>query len=182
MSDTESMTPKPLVDRLAQLREEFDSSFAQPWKPADQRTESVLCFTSDAGKFAIPVSALLSITRVGSIVPIPSRAAAFLGLTVVRARLMPVYSVARFTGGAGHASEPHWLALLRGSHPAAIAIESLDGYADRGSIEALAEGAAPQFIKGMVRRSGVLYALLDCAKLYDNITRHDFVKGLDQTS
>jgi chemotaxis signal transduction protein len=181
-------TPDPITDsiksRLHKLRDEFDSNFARPWAPERQAGESLFCFTADDGRFAIPLTALQALVKAGPIVPVPSRAFGLLGLTVVRAKVLPVYSIGRFTGGAPRGAAPPWLASLRGPSPAALAIDSLDGYTQSDSLADSAAGPAGPFIQGIVQHNGYFYALLDCVTLYDTITQpvSHSMKGQDEES
>lgn len=173
----------PSEQRLRQLRDAFDSSFARPWMPARAEPNAILCFTVGAHSFAAPLTELQSIAKAGPIIHVPSRSPALLGLTVVRAKLMPVYSLAALLDVSAAPPEICWLAILRGRLPAALALDSLDGYADRQSVLASAGGATPQLVKGSVRYRERLHALLDCAGIYDAITRDaaSLIKDQDPT-
>lgn len=183
MSQKFDNTAGPLIARLEELRREFDSSFARPWRQQATHASTILRFTAQGLRFAAPLADLESLARAGDIVPVPARAAGLLGLTVVRARLMPVYSLARLTDLREAATQPVWLAVLRGAAPAALALDSLDGYADESTISAVPEGSAPRFVRGSVGTGQDLRPLLDCATLYRALTRSlsADTKGQDQT-
>lgn len=177
-----SESPDRLARRLRVLREEFDRSFARPFAPAQQRQNEILCFTAEGARFAAPSASLELLAKAGAIVPVPSRAPGLLGITVIRARLMPVYSLARLTGRAAQASNPFWIAVLRGPAPAAVAIDALEGYAERESVAEA--GADPEhYTAGSVRHQDQLYALLDCERLVGAITQPaEIRKGLEATT
>lgn len=160
-----------LQQRLRELREDFDSSFARPWAEERQEANTILCFTVAGHSFAAPLAELQSISKAGRVVQVPSRSPALVGLTVVRAKLMPVFSLTSLLGVPGSPSETCWLAVLRGRMPAAIAADALVGYAERSSASEAPEGGAPRSVRGSVRHGGQLYALLDCAGIYDAVTQ-----------
>ncbi|HEX3660398.1 MAG TPA: chemotaxis protein CheW [Acidobacteriaceae bacterium] len=162
-----------LEQRLRQLREDFDSSFARPWEPKAAEPNALLCFTASGHRFAAALTELQAISKAGPVVPVPSGAPALLGLTVLRAKLMPVYSLPMLLGlAAGAPAEICWLAVLRGRRPAALALDTLAGFADpQPAGDASPEGIYP-FAKGPVRHGDHLHVLLDCSGLYDAIT-HD---------
>lgn len=170
-----------VVARLEELRSEFDSSFSRPLVAESAEPNRVLCFTAENGRFAVPLTGLQAVARAGTIVPLPSRAPGMLGLTVVRAKLVPVYSLAGLMKMPAAASEHAWVALLRGTQPVALALESLAGYADRRSASQVAGAAAPRFVSGTVQLEDHLYSLLHCDELYEAITRYPTVsmKGQD---
>lgn len=160
-----------LERRLRALRSEFDSSFARPWTPSRAQTEAILCFTAQGGKFAAPLTTLQSVARAGAIVPVPSQASALLGITVLRAKLLPVFSVAALLGMPSANSEVSWLAVLRGPRAAALALDSLAGYADAESIRKTDAAASLPFVTASVRLQEEMFAVLDCERLYEEITR-----------
>jgi chemotaxis signal transduction protein len=170
MSDMEPERIDPLQQRLQQLRHEFDSAFARPVVERVADADTLVCFTADGGRFAIRSTGLQAFTRAGSIVPVPSRAPALVGLTVVRARLVPVYSLGRLMDASSIAVNPSWLAVLRGAEAVALGLDSLDGYAEQNAVAQEAGGASPRFAAGSVRHGNQLYALLDSQQLYEAIT------------
>ena len=172
-----------LEQRLRQLREDFDNSFARPWAPRSADPTAVLCFTAGGHRFAAPLTELQSISKAGPIVPVPSGASALLGLTVLRARLMPVYSLVTLLGIAASPAELCWLAILRGRRPAALALDTLVGYAEAGPPVGHFSPDSYPFARGPVRHGDHLHMLLDCAGLYDAITRNPLttMKAQDPT-
>jgi chemotaxis signal transduction protein len=174
MSSPENSDVRALASlerRLHELREEFDSSFARPWTAPPAQAGAIVCFTAQGGKFAAPLAALQSVARAGAIVPVPSQAPALLGITVLRARLMPVFSVAALLAMPPANSETCWLAVLRGPRAAALALDSLAGYADPESIRKTDTDAPLRFITAAVSLHDEVFALLDCERLYEIITR-----------
>lgn len=170
-----------LALRLSELRQEFDRGFARPIAAERRKPSEVLCFTAEGARFAVALTELQALAKAGTIVQVPSRSPALLGLTVVRARLMPVYSVAQLTGSSRQAANTSWLGVLRGTAAAALAIDSVEGYADR---ETASEAGASdiRYVMGAVRHQNQLYALLDGERLYAAVTHPaDLTKGLEAT-
>ncbi|HEY3706070.1 MAG TPA: chemotaxis protein CheW [Terracidiphilus sp.] len=167
--------PRTLRMSLARLREEFDSSFALPLHAANAQAGRMLCFAAGAVKFAIPMGDLLALSRCGSIAPVPSHSPGLLGLAVVRAQVVPVYSLPRLTGAGAQTGDCHWLALLRGGVPVALAIDALDGYAFESAAQSVAGETGfsfpPTWNTGLIRHNAELYATLRGAQIYDMITQ-----------
>lgn len=173
-------TAHSLEQRLERLRQDFDSSFARPWAPARIESNTVLCFTVAEHRLAAPLTELHSIARAGPLVPVPSRSPALLGLTVLRARILPVYSLMVLLEIPAAPTELCWLAVLRGYRPAALAIDALAGYADDQMVSQTSEGTMPRFAKGLVHCGDQLHVLLDCAAICEAITRDPFTSGNNQ--
>lgn len=164
-----------LEQRLRQLREDFDSSFARPWEPREPEPNAVLCFSAGGHRFAAALAELQNIGKAGAILPLPSRSPALLGLTVFRARMLPVFSLLKLLNV--HPLVPAeicWLLLLRGRRSAAVAVDALDGFAEsQFAGDACGEKMYP-FAKGPVRHRDHLHVLLDCAALCAAVTRDPF--------
>jgi len=86
-------TADSLEQRLRQLREDFDNSFGRPWEPKAVEPNAILCFIVGGHRFAVPLAELQNIRSAGAIVSGPSGSTALLGLTVLRARMLPVFSL-----------------------------------------------------------------------------------------
>lgn len=170
MSEEENISSDLLAQRLRALREEFDASFGRRWETENVRVGSVLCFTVDGLHFAVPLSGLQALSKYRSLVRIPSRSPALLGLVVLHAQAVPVYSLPRLTGAVVPQAEYEWLAVLRGSAAVAFAIETVDGYAERVAGAKPAEMRSP-FARGFVKHHEYLYEIVDAAELYQAITQ-----------
>lgn len=166
-----------LQARLERLREEFDSSFAEPLKSLDLQKEQLLCFSAGGARYAMSMADLQSLARCASVTPVPSRAPALLGLAVVRAQVVPVYSLTRLTGLGAQDTQCHWLAILRGTAACALGLETVEGYAAGNAIEFTVAGSDSQLVNGAVKHSGHLYAVVHGAEIYDIITRAGSEEG-----
>lgn len=167
-----------LQRRLERLRREFDASFAEPLTEVDSGIGSLLCFTAGGARFAIPMLGLQSVTRCAAITAVPARSPALLGLTVVRAQIVPVYSLVHLTGIGDMVGACHWLALLRGAIPIALAVDALEGYAVDTALESTT-GDASGLVSGIVRHGTELFAALRAAELYERITAAASQHGKD---
>lgn len=163
--------PHRLAARLERLRREFDSSFALPWKPETATEKSLLCFTADGVRFALPLASLQSVSKAEALQNVPSRSPALLGFSVLRAQVIPVYSLGSLTTAPGREGECRWLALLRGPWPVALAIESLDGYATQAAVGDAPLDVGSRFVNGMVTFNQALYAVVNASELYEAITQ-----------
>ncbi|HEX4065503.1 MAG TPA: chemotaxis protein CheW [Acidobacteriaceae bacterium] len=172
MKQIDSLKPLDSMDqRLRQLREEFDSGFARPWESQRADKNITLCFIAAGQRLAAPLTQLRSIAKAGPIVPMPSQAPALLGLTVLRAKLMPVFSLAVLLEVPATLAEVCWLAVLSGRRSAALAVDSLVGYADQEPVQGTPAGVMPPHTNGFVPYGDQLHALLDCTGIYDRITQ-----------
>ena len=83
--------PKTLPSEL--LRQAFDGSFAQPATERRQDSEPYLALRVSSTAYAIAVQQIGGFAPARKIVPIGSALPALLGVTAVRGRLYPVYSI-----------------------------------------------------------------------------------------
>lgn len=165
--------------RLDRLRQEFDASFAEPIAQTDTRIERLLCFTAGGAKFAIPMAGLQAVAHCSSVTSVPSRVAALLGLTVVRAQILPVYSITHLTGIGEQSGTCHWLAILRGASPVALAIDTIEGYASDTALETAA-GDLSGLVSGIIRHGNDLFAALRAPEIYQRITSGNSGQGKDR--
>ena len=157
--------------QLARLREEFDSGFAEPMRSFDTPAHPLMCFRAGDANFAIAMPGLKALVRCTGLTPIPARAPALLGLAVVRAQIVPVYSLVRLTGIGTQTAECQWLFLLHGPEPVALAIDSLDGYVLETAVQPATCDKASPLVSGLLKHDGKIYATVSAAEIYDTVTR-----------
>lgn len=157
--------------QLARLREDFDSGFARPLRSFEDRVDQLVCFSAGSANFAMAMSGLDALVRCMGLTPIPARAPALLGLAVVRARIVPVYSLVRLTGIGTQTAECQWLVLLQGSERVALAADSLDGYALESTVQPATGSDVSPLVSGLLKHDGKTYATVRAAEIYNTIIR-----------
>jgi len=141
-----------MSDRLADLRREFDESFAVPARVKAREGESYLAVRIGGDAYAIRVADIGSVVAAPRICKLPSRHAALLGLAGHRGRIIAAYD-SRILLGYPARSDLRWLVVV-GS--IALAVEGLEGYVQ----------APPQKV---ITADGTARTVLDVASLVRKI-------------
>jgi purine-binding chemotaxis protein CheW len=116
-----------LIDRVAELREAFDRSFAVPVAQSAETGQTFLILGVGTARYAAALDGLLGIEHGRKIVPLPVRAAGLLGLAGFRGQLAPVFSLASLLGRPDGPERPAWMAFCKGPTPVAIAFDRFEG-------------------------------------------------------
>ena len=81
--------------RAAQLRRDFDSSFANPPPVAGEAVQDLLAIRLGARRFALRLSEIAGLYADKRITPVPGAAAGMLGIAGFRGSILPVYDLQR---------------------------------------------------------------------------------------
>lgn len=111
-----------------ELRRDFDASFAQPSRAAQERLEDLLTIRVCDGDYALRARELSGISALRKLVPVPSQSSELLGLVAVRGVLVPVFGLSLLLGYAPDAEPVRWLALVGTEQPLAFAFHALTGF------------------------------------------------------
>lgn len=148
-------------NRAAQLRHEFDHSFALPPPSAAADVVDLLAIRIAGDAFAIRVRDIIEIAAQRKIVPVPAAARDLLGLAGIRGAIVPVFGLASIFG---YAIEPvRWLVLCGAHDPIALAFSELEGHT-RIAKSALHVDDSPHpirpYVKELVRADGMVRAVI----------------------
>lgn len=116
------------MNRLDELRREFDDGFAAPARTETEATTDFLGVRVAGQPFALRVPELAFVSVQRRIVALPSSTPELLGLVGIRSRIVPVYSLARILGLAGARENTPWLATCDAGGEVAFAFESFERY------------------------------------------------------
>lgn len=119
--------PRSLAAHTQSLREAFDRRFAAPASYVAEAPVNLLGLRVGGETFALPLDALSGLHALRRLVPLPGCDGALLGLTGVRGRLVPVFSLASLLN---RPPEPavSWLVLVGQDEPVALAFSELEGH------------------------------------------------------
>ncbi|HEX4339661.1 MAG TPA: chemotaxis protein CheW [Polyangiaceae bacterium] len=113
--------------KLAELRGAFDAAFAAPPPDAEVAVEKFLVTRSGGVAYAIRLGEIGGVAVDRRATPVPGPLPELLGLTAVRGKLVPVYSLSALLGTAAAAALPRWL-ILGEREELAFAVDAMDGY------------------------------------------------------
>jgi chemotaxis signal transduction protein len=144
-----------VTNRIDRLREDFDTSFAQPVRRHDGEQVELLAIRAGGSPYALRLSQTQGLHQDRPITSLPSPQPALLGLAGFAGTVVPVYDLAALLGHPV-AGRPRWLVLTAGAPPLAFAFHDLDGHlrveaeAIIAEAEAEADGDARRgFLRGI---------------------------------
>ncbi len=121
------------------LRRAFDDAFARSTVERRQDAEPYLALRVAATPYAIAVRQIGGFAPARKIVPWASPLPAMLGITAVRGRLYPVYSIEALLAQSTN-DEPRWLILCGGAEPVALSVAAFEGHVQVPSAARFAVG------------------------------------------
>lgn len=123
MSDSRATSYK-----AAQLRQEFDQSFAAKPLSAVQELEALLEIQVGGDAYAIRLSEITGIITGRKLVSVPAVAPHFVGVSGIRGGIVPVFSLASMLGRAHGPDSVRWMVLCGTDEPIALGFSGFEGY------------------------------------------------------
>lgn len=157
----------PLIDnRAAELRAEFDQSFARA--PGDDAAamQSLLAIRLGGAPYALHVSDVTSVLVDRRITALPTPVPHLRGLVGIRGAIVPVYDLAALLGHPD-SSTPRWL-VTASAAPIAFAVEQFEGLATVRADHVL-RAEAGALLAGSIVVEGQLRSLIALRPLIDAI-------------
>jgi chemotaxis signal transduction protein len=130
-------TVSRLGERVAELRADFDRSFAAPLRADITQKLDLLAIRVGSEPCAIRLSDVVGLFSDRRITRVPGSNAALLGIAGFRGVLIPVYGLRTLLGHSG-TQAPRWLVIAAGS-PVALAFDAFEGH-----LRAAADAILPQ--------------------------------------
>lgn len=121
--------------RLAALRQQFDTSFAEPRITSAAPQHKLLAIQLGAGRFALRLEETAGIHACPKVVPLPAATNGLLGIVGVRGRLLAVYRLATLLGVDPGSAPLRWLVVARTDDQLAFAVDSIEAYLHVGEAE-----------------------------------------------
>lgn len=133
-----------LEQKLEELKSSFDCAFQEAILPPTGDFLHLLMVRVATATFALDVAELAGVVPAPKIVPIPAQAHGLLGLAGIKARLVPVYSLACLVG-AKDVGAARWIALCGHDDRIGLAFTELERVhiVPRSAVRPVAAGAPP---------------------------------------
>jgi purine-binding chemotaxis protein CheW len=115
----------------AELRRQFDETFAAPVRQAVEDLQDLLALGVGGTGYAVRLGDVTGLVADRSVTPVPTAVPAFLGLVGLRGSVAPVWSLSALLGHGADLEPPRWLLLVggQGGVPAlALAFGRFDGH------------------------------------------------------
>jgi purine-binding chemotaxis protein CheW len=150
-----------VADRIAELRAEFDRSFAQPARRHDVEHAELLAIWAGGRPYVLRLSQTAGLYPKRPVTALPGPLSALLGVAGFGGSIVPVYDLAALLGHAVP-DRPRWLVLAAGSPPLALAFHQLDGHVQVPTESIIAEDfGARDSLRGMVPLPGGTRPIVD---------------------
>lgn len=156
--------------RAAQLRHDFDRSFANPPLAGGETGQDLLAIRLGTRRFAIRLSEIAGLYADKKITPVPGTAAGMLGIAGFRGSILPVYDLQRLLD-LSSGSALRWLVVAAGA-PVAFSFEALEERlrVSPGAIKCERAQAESSFAKEFVQTDGVLRPLVQLSSVLEAVT------------
>lgn len=124
------MNEAPVVERnkAAELRQEFDLSFALPPPQALAEVEDLLAIRVEGDPYAIRLSDISGLVSGRKVVAVPGVMLDLLGLAGIRGAVVPVFGLASILGYTAANGPPRWMILCGAEPPIAMAFSDFEGF------------------------------------------------------
>jgi chemotaxis signal transduction protein len=119
-------SPLRLAERAAELRADFDRSFAAPLRADVVQKLDLLAIRVGSEFCALRLSEVAGLFADRKITPVPGGNAALLGIAGFRGLVLPVYSLPLLLGHSG-TQTPRWL-VIAAAAPVACAFDAFEGH------------------------------------------------------
>lgn len=162
-----------LEDKITEMRRLFDESFALALPEQVSKPEPMLAITVEGEHFALRVHEIwgLAVSE-EKIVRVPSRVPELLGLTGVRGKVVPVFSLARLLSFDSERGEARWLVFC-GDRPSpmALAFETMEWLFEipGSAIFAREEACRHRYVQATVREGTTLRGVISIPALVEYI-------------
>jgi chemotaxis signal transduction protein len=162
-------TASRVTERAAELRHDFDRSFANPPAADSVAKEELLAIRMVAQGFALRLAEIAGLFADKKITHVPATNPALLGIVGFRGSIVPVYDLQSLLGHSA-GQTPRWL-VLAAAAPVAFSFEAFEGQL-RVSPHAITPQKAPAkhgFTKDFVRTESVLRPIIQLSSVLDAI-------------
>ena len=115
-------------NKVSQLRQAFDCTFAMPSSLASSEFQDLLTIRIAGDPYAIRLFDITEIISEQRVFSVPSVTPNLLGLVGIRGRILPVFSLSSMLGYGTDLDSPRWMILCGSEEPIALAFSDFDGY------------------------------------------------------
>jgi chemotaxis signal transduction protein len=153
-----------MAQRVAELRHEFDRSFAKPPSAGKSANHDLLAIRLGQQYFALHLSDIAGVFADKKITPVPGASGFLLGIAGFRGVIAPVYDLQRLLGCPA-VRDPRWL-VMTAATSVGFAFAGFDG-----QLRVPASAITPQqnsdmqsLTSGVVQHDGVLRPIIELSR------------------
>ena len=160
----------PLAQRAAELRRNFDRSFAVPPRSRQAASLDLLAIRLGGEPYALHLAAVSGLFAGKKFTRLPQAAPEFLGIAGFRGSVVPVYDL-RVLLACASGAPPRWLVVASGT-PVALAFDGFDGHLRlprEGIARQERSDAARPHVRELARVAGLSRPIVDLASILEAI-------------
>jgi chemotaxis signal transduction protein len=159
---TEALTQ--MARRAAELRREFDRSFAEPPPAGRSEHHDLLAIRLDEQHFALHLSDIAGLFADKKITPVPGASGFLLGIAGFRGVIAPVYDLQHLLGCPA-VRDPRWLVMAASASVGFVfAAFECQMRIPASAITAQQQGETQSFTSGVVQHDGVLRPIIELSR------------------
>jgi chemotaxis signal transduction protein len=153
-----------MAQRAAELRREFDRSFAEAPFAGKSGNHDLLAIRLDQQHFALHLSDITGLFADKKITPVPGAAGFLLGIAGFRGVIAPVYDLQRLLGCPA-VRDPRWL-VMAASASVGFAFEAFDSQlrVPAAAITPHQQDDTQGLTSGVVRDAGILRPIIELSR------------------
>jgi len=174
-----SISDARAIDRIAELREAFDRSFAQASSSEAAAVENLLAIRVGSDPYLLRMTEVAGLFADKKVTRLPSPVSELSGIAGFRGAVLPVYDLATLLGYPRPAS-PRWLVVIAIT-PVALAFEEFDGYITHRE-QAIAQepqvGARGGHVRAVVQAGGFVRPVISLTSVLEWIRHRASPDGL----
>lgn len=169
------------TNRVTELREAFDRSFAQAPSTEAAAVENLLAIRVGPDPYVLRMNEVAGLFADKKVTRLPSPVSELSGIAGFRGAVLPVYDLATLLGYPRPAS-PRWLVVIAIT-PVALAFEEFDGYVTHRE-EAIAQepqlGARGGHVREVVQAGGLVRPVISLVSVLEWIRHRASHDGLEK--
>lgn len=167
------------TDRVTELREAFDRSFAQAPSSEAAAVENLLAIRVGADPYVLRMTEVSGLFADKKVTRLPSPVSELSGIAGFRGAVLPVYDLAMLLGYP-RAASPRWLVVIAVT-PVALAFDSFDGYLNTQEAEIVQEARPEEHerhVRAVVQTVDLVRPLISLASVLEWIRSRASRDGL----
>jgi len=164
---------RPLSKSLAELRREFDATFAAPPQGQGEGRESLITLRVGGEALAVRTLHITGVAKRRRIVPVPTHVPGLLGIMALRGALLPVYDLATILKLPAAAGPGSWLMLIGRETPVGLIFDEFESQmeVERACLFESESSGQRQHLRLVARLGTAHRAVIDIPGLVEEIRR-----------
>lgn len=162
---------KDVGNRVQQLRQEFDNTFAEPAQLRREVNEDLVRIVVAGDSYALRVSEFIGLQTNLRIVGLPKRASEFLGLSSFRNEIVPVYTLRQLLG-YGPGEQGRWMVIAQVGNVFGLEFQRFEGHVRASQSAVVASEQANvsrRYVRDVVQVGGEVLPIVSIAAISETI-------------